>query len=320
MTTVKASEMTLKNHNGFFGDANNTSVITLETAKADPVLDWTVEKSPVYVKDGENFRRMDDTYLLKRSDNGHILSTTTVKHNYEILQNQEALNWFNPYLERDYLELVGYGYFNSGKTIFVQAFNKFKGEVAGDEIESYFLLKNHHTGGSVQLNFCTQRAICKNTLDIASKQGNKVKVRHNHMMFDNLEAIHARINLAKEAFDFNIETYNDLARKSMDKAGMLDILTNQFADELKKREKKAIDKGTVALPQDYPVIKAALNAWDNDATIQHLEDTAWKAYNAFNGVINHGYGTINPEKAFERTVNGGYINKIVDFKRLALKV
>lgn len=319
MSSIKSSEMTLKNHKGFFGNANDVPLITLETAKADPVLDWKAVKTPVYTKTKDGMMPVDNLYLLQRSDNGELLSKRTVSNTYVPLQNEEALDWFSPYLERDYLELVGYGYFKGGQTIFIQAFNKFESEVNGDKIESYFLLKNHHSGLGLQLNFCTQRAICKNTLDIAASEGKQVSIRHNHLIHDRLEEIHQRIDLAKKSFEFNVETYKQLTKVEMSKKDMLDILTEQFASELKAREKKAEAKGTIALAQDYPIIKAALNAYDFDKTIQHLPNNAWKAYNAFNGVVNHGYGSISPEKGFERTVNGNYINKIVEFKRLALK-
>lgn len=312
----KKSEMTLKDHQGYFGDANNVSVITSETAKADPVLDWEVEKSPVYTKTSQGFTALDNTFVLTRGQ--QPLSTTTVKQNYHIVQNNTMIDWFAPYLERNYLELAGYGYFKNGQTVFVQAFNRFEGEVDGDQVESYFLMRNHHTGGGLELNFCTYRAICKNTLDIASKEGTKIVLRHNQALPDKLDEVHHRIDLAKKTFDFNIETYQALAKKRVTKKEFFDLLCFQFSDELKAREKKAESKGTIALPSDYPIIKASLDAWDNGKDLEHLPANGWKAYNAFNGVVNHGYGSITPEKAFERTINAGYINKIVEFKKLAL--
>lgn len=311
--------MTLLNSKGFFGDANDVSIITKETAKADPVLDWKVNKAFSYHQYKGQFYAQEGKYHLVRSDNPAIVLGYQVADQYEILQNHDMVDWLTPYLDRDYLSIVGYGYFKNGADVFVQCANDFHQQVNGDDITHYFLIRNFHGGGSIEINFCTQRAICKNTLHMASKQGNKIKIPHNQEMFDNLEMVHKRIDLAKEHFDTEIEVYNQLASIKMDKKGMLDTLCEQFSKELKYRQKKAEAKGEVFLPQDYPLIKASLNNWDRLEDIQHLPDNAWKAWNAFNYNLNHGWGSIDPMVATKRMWNGSYYTKSEEFRELALK-
>lgn len=318
MTTQKQA-MTLLNHNGFFGDANNTSIITKETAKADPILDWEVHKAFSYYQYKGNFYEQEGKYSLVRSDDPSVVLGYQVGEDYDILQNHELVDWVEPYLDRNYLEIVGYGYFQHGRDVFLQCRNSFVSKIDGDDIEHYFLIFNPHGHGSLQINFCTQRAICQNTLHIAKSQGNKIKIRHNQSMRDNLEMVHHRIDLAKEHFDQELEIYNHMTKIKMDKKGMLDTLTEQFSKELKDRQKKADAKGSVYLPQDYPLIKASLNNWDNLEDIQHLPDTAWKAWQAVNYNLNHGWGSIDDLDAKRRLWTGTYYEKSDQFKELALK-
>lgn len=318
MTNFKQA-MTLKNHNGFWGDANNVSVITSETAKADPVLDWKVERAFSFHEYKGIKYAQDGKYHLVRTDNPSITLGAQVGQNYDILQNEEMIDWLSPYIDRDYLSIAGYGYFQYGRTVFIQCNNDFYKSVDGDNVGHYFLLRNYHGGGCFEINFCTIRAICQNTLSMASKQGNKIKIRHGQNMRDDLNTVKHRIDLAKENFESEIEVYNQMTRKKFTKNDLYDTLCEQFSKEIKMREEKAKKKDEMYFPEDLPIIKHALNNWDNLPDIQHLEDNAWKAWNAFNYNLNHGWGKMNPQDALRRMWDGTYMEKNDEFKQLVLR-
>lgn len=309
----------LQNHSGFFGDANNVNEITEQSVREDKAFNWTVERAEVYSRFNGNFYPVPGKFNLVRSDNPSVSLGTQVSDSYQILQNTEMLDWLSPYLTRDYLSLKGYGYFGSGQKVFMQAYNKFSSKVAGDEIVNYFLISNAHGGGSIQLNFCTERVVCRNTLNMAMKQGNNIRIRHQSTMTDDLEAVKHRIDLAKNNFDSEIDIYNQLARKKMDKGQFFDVLCSQFASELKNREERARKKDTFAHPEDYPIIKHSMANWDMLPDLQHLEDTAWKGFQAFNFNLNHGHGAMESKACRNRLWGTGtYVKKMNEFKKLAL--
>lgn len=318
MTNFKQA-MTLLNHKGFWGDANNVSIITPETAKADPVLDWKVERAFSYHEYKGVKYEQPGKYHLVRTDNPSITLGAQVGENYDILQNDEMIDWLEPYLNRDYLSIAGYGYFNHGRTVFIQCNNDFKKSVDGDEVGHYFLLRNYHGGGCFEINFCTIRAICQNTLSMASNQGDKIKIRHSSNMRDDMQTVHHRINLAKENFESEVEIYNQMSRKPMSKVDFYNTLVDTYADSLKSRIEKAEAKGKMYYPEDLPIIKQSLANWDNLPDLQHLEDNAWKGWNAFNYNLNHGWGKINPMDTLRQLYDGVGMKKNNTFKQLALR-
>lgn len=311
--------LALENHSGFFGDANNLDKITEETVRTDKAFNWSVERAEVYSRYKGNFYPVPGKSNLVRSDDPTITLGTQVSDSYNILQNVEMLDWLAPYLQRDYLSLKGYGYFGSGQKVFMQAYNNFSSKVAGDEVVNYFLITNSHGGGAIQLNFCTERVICKNTLNMAMAQGNNIRIRHQSSMVDDLESVKHRIDLAKNNFDSEIEVYNELARKPMNKDQFFDTLCSQFSSELKKREERARKKDTFSHAEDYPIIKHSMSNWDMLPDLQHLEDTAWKGFQAFNYNLNHGHGNMESKACRNRLWGtGSYIKKMNEFKKLAL--
>lgn len=292
---------------------DNEKEYSLDYVRQHPSFNWKVVGADSFHRYKGNLYAQPGKQHLVRSDSPDIVLGTQVGVGYEILQNKEMLDWLQPYIDRGYLSITGFGYFNYGQKIFIQSHNKFVKKVDGDDVAHYFLTLNHHGGGSFQVNFCTQRVVCRNTLDIASHQGNKIAIRHGYTMRDDMEMIHTRLNLAEEHFNDEVEVYRELSRKPMTREGFYDILCEEFSKELKNRNPDA-------QPSDYPIIQASLNNWDSLEDVQHLDNTAWKAFNSFNYNLNHGYNGVSKENAVSRIWNTGtYMSKIVQFKRLALK-
>ena len=102
-------------------------------------LDWTVKKEALFTKDGRKAPRN----AITREDNEKILGV--VGSQYKPLQNKDAFNFFQPFLESGVASLVTAGSLSEGEVIWVLAkLNKAPIEIGKNdfvEIKLYFSIK-----------------------------------------------------------------------------------------------------------------------------------------------------------------------------------
>ena len=155
-------------------------------------LDWSVSLKPIMVGDVE----ASDYKAVVRDDTNDVLSI--MKNRYTPLQNTEALNFFDPIVERSEAIYETAGSIKNGRTVFLLA--KLPGHIESvkdDIIEKYVLLTNSHDGTSpVVAKFTPVRVVCNNTLTLALKgDGETVKIRHTATMIDRLQVAHETLGL-----------------------------------------------------------------------------------------------------------------------------
>ena len=185
------------------------------SASAKAGLNWEAELVPLVTADTQ--AKVEHRAVRRKTD-GRVLGV--VGPRYAVLQNQDAFQWFEPFLEAREAALHTAGSLRHGSRIWVLAkLNREPLIVApGDEVEKYLLLSHSHDGSlAVRVGFTPVRVVCANTLAMAhgADASKLLRVKHTRDVHENLANIREIINLANAEFQATAEQYRLLARKSI---------------------------------------------------------------------------------------------------------
>jgi phage/plasmid-like protein (TIGR03299 family) len=118
-----------------------------------------------------------------------------VSNRYVPLQNSEAFDFFEPFIDNDWAQFHTAGALGNGERVWVLAQLREQIVIAhGDTIDRYLLLSNKHDGtGAVSIRFTPIRVVCQNTLNLALEEGGSsvVSVRHSKNISANLKKAQA---------------------------------------------------------------------------------------------------------------------------------
>jgi phage/plasmid-like protein (TIGR03299 family) len=241
---------------------------SIEDAIKAAGLDWEVQLMPLYLADGRKVSRQASV----RTDKNLILGD--VGPGYHVLQNHDAFQWFQPFLESGAATLETAGALESGKRIWIQA--KIKADpieiVKNDPVEQYVLLAHAHDGTlAIRCGFTAQRVVCYNTLSMAVNRSDSqlIRVRHTSAMLDNLEKIQEVMDLSRQEFIASCEQYKLLASRQISKADLEKYVKTVFElPETQKRESKVLTS----------VVSMFEHGKGNN--MPGVAGTVWAAYNA----------------------------------------
>lgn len=253
-------------------------------------LDWEVTERDLYFSSHEdknkdliirNFTEAKTHKALVRATDSKLLGI--VGKDYQALQNSKAFEFFDQFLNAGSCQLEAAGSLKEGKRVWVLA--KLRGAqadvVKGDTVQGYLLLSNAHDGTqSVRVQFTTIRVVCWNTLSRAEKAGdnkleNCLRIRHSAKMHLALDAVTRAVDIANKNFTISVEAFQALAQKKIEIDGLKDYVREVFE--------------TPELPRSYQYIEDQfLNGYG--LNIDGVKSTAWAAYNAVTGFIDHERG------------------------------
>jgi phage/plasmid-like protein (TIGR03299 family) len=173
-------------------------------------LDWSVGLKSLATLDGES---VDHKATYRLSD-GRILGV--VGPAYHPIQNSEAFDWFNPFLESGEASIETAGSLRDGQRVWVLAkLNRAPSVIVpGDEVQKFILLANSHDGTFAgRVGFTPIRVVCANTLSMATEEGvsQLLRVRHTKGAKKALDKIREIMNLANASFEATAAQYRQLA-------------------------------------------------------------------------------------------------------------
>ena len=252
---------------------------TLEEAMVAAGLDWTVSTKKIYLDDGRSVPAMA---TVRDSDNS-ILGV--VGTNYKPLQNKNAFDFFNPFVESGMAQIETAGSLMQGKRVWVQA--KITSDVdvvkGNDIIERYILLSNSHDGTmAVRAGFTPQRVVCKNTLTMAHHNGESqlIRIKHSQRVEENLEAVGKIMNLANNAFEATLEQYRFLANKDINSKDL-----EKYVKMVFKLDEDKEGSGKRLLNNIIPLFEVGRG---ND--MAEVKGTLWTAYNSISEYLQYEKG------------------------------
>ena len=244
-------------------------------------LAWRVGVKDLVTVDGEPVNARA-TY---RESDGSILGV--VGPRYVPLQNDESLEWFQPFIDAGECTLHTAGSLHKGQKIWGLAqLNRDNSEIVpGDDVCKFILLSNSHDGTTaIRVGYTPIRVVCTNTLAMAhgSSASKLIRIRHTRSSKTNLEAVRDIMDNINAEFEATAEQYRFLAGKQFNQKDiekyvkvMLDI---KVADsEIKTRTRNIMDEilGLIEGPK-----QSAAN----------VRGTWWAAYNGFNEYLNYNKG------------------------------
>jgi phage/plasmid-like protein (TIGR03299 family) len=244
-------------------------------------LDWQVELRRVFTEmpvGTTNTGILDHFAVCRTSDNAFL---GIVGPDYTPLQNEQALEWFQPFMDANEATLETAGSLKGGRQVWALAKIR-DGHMdvnQNDPVAHYILLSNTHDGSvAVRVGFTPIRVVCNNTLMMAhdSKASKLLRVRHTSNLQANLEMVRDTMKVARREFVATVKQYRKLQKRGIDKAGLERYIRVVFS-----------------LPEDKggkELIPNIIYLFENGRGHREAGQNYWGAYNAVTEYLNYFRG------------------------------
>lgn len=269
---------------------------TIAEALTTAGLDWNVELRRLTMPDGKPVQHR----AVVRSTDESLLGV--VGPDFEPLQNRDALNWFQPFVDSGSVRLEAAGSLHEGKRVWVlgRVIGSSSDVVKRDRVDQFILLAHGHDGTlSIRAGFTGVRVVCQNTLtaavnDSASKL---LRIRHTKNAVEALQAAQGVIDVARCEFAATAKQFQFLASKGCDLPTLQKYVREVFAVQ----PSRIIPVGEAAetsaeQPEELGLAKrivsrvVELSESGRGTEITGVQGTFWGAYNAVTEYLTHERG------------------------------
>jgi phage/plasmid-like protein (TIGR03299 family) len=232
-----------------------------------------------------------DSFFTLRDDVNAVLGSRLGK-DYNVLQNEEALNLADEILQSGTATIETAGAIDDGKKVFI-CLKISKDIVVGssDRVKQYLLICNSHDGTmSITAKFTNVRVVCNNTLQMALRDGQGVKVRHTLNASTRLAEAVRIMGLIATNTEVNAEAYGRMAEAVISKEQMFDYFGNVFMNAAEIKDIQGGKKASEVLSTRKANILTDVLAFANNGVGQSMamkgsNHTLWSAYNAVTGYV-----------------------------------
>ncbi len=258
-------------------------------------LDWDVELRPChyYTDDGEPISVPNKKVVVRNFDNRPL---SVVGNKWKPIQNVDAFNFFDPFVEKGLCKYDTAGFINNGEKIWIMA--KINADpmeiVKGDLIDSYFLLTNAHNAIScARAIFTDIRLFCTNVLHKIEKSKKQSKIYHMGDTKSALQGVSDLIDMRREDFKSTVEQYQFLASKSAKKEdtdNYIDMVFNNGVWQFNEKGER------IQVKEDQSEHKRAKRAVEElietgrGADTKGVKGTWWGNFNAVTEYLDHYKG------------------------------
>lgn len=251
-------------------------------------LNWQVATKPLYDAFGEKMPALA-TY---RVDTNETLGVVGEK--YTPLQNLEAFNFFQPFLDQKQASLETAGSLDGNRKVWVLAkINRDPSVIVqGDEVDKYVLLSNSHDGTlAVRVGFTPIRVVCNNTLTLAlnDKASQLLRVRHVGNVKGALDRIADVMNLADQQFEATADQYRLLASKQVNRADIEKYVKLVFATKTQLNDIAMGKDSNAGTRVQEHIVRLFESGRGNN--MPGVRGTAWALYNAATEYIQYERGS-----------------------------
>ena len=259
---------------------------TIDEAIKCAGLDWEVECRPLTTPDGQTVSHR----ALTRSSDGQVLGV--VGPSYCPLQNRDAFQFFQPWLDGGEATLETAGSLRDGQRVWILAkIGDPIDIVKGDPILPFALLSNSHDGKrAARLGFTPVRVVCANTEAAALRHSDSklVRVLHNGRVLQNLEDLRELADVARGTFTETAEQYRQLAGRKCNADDLLAYVRGVFGSVKQADDQLELVGGDMVAKKIIPLFESG-----NGNALKGVRGTMWAAYNAVTEYLSHERGTSN---------------------------
>jgi len=211
--------------------------------------------------------------------NGHTQDVLgVVGDGYEVLQNQEAFDFFDILLKESGGKLQTAGAIGKGEKVWMLAkLPEVFYPLRGDGVEQYLLGTTSHDGTmKTEVRMTAIRVVCSNTFNLAMKGSRGViSIRHTTNMRQKLEMAAMVLLRYKEHFDIVGENFQKLASVKIDDAWIDEYLERMIGNPLNVAD----GRGRTIMENKIRIIEGRLNT-GMGVDLPGVGGTAWWALNA----------------------------------------
>ena len=264
--------------------------------------DYEVEKRPLLTTLGSDaHQEIPGHYATVRTDSEDVLGVVGSK--YTIVQNRDALSFFDPALGENAAAIETVGALDGGRKTFMMAKIPEIIEIApGDPVERYLLFTNSHDGtSSINCLFTGTRVVCQNTLQVALKGArSKVAIRHTRSAKTRLESVHEILAQSENYWTRVRAAFAYMAKRSVSTTEVDTFMENLFPATVNAKGKVAVST------RNQNQRDAVLRAFEESpgATFQGARGTAWGLFNAVTYWIDHERSLKSGSDRWEASVTG----------------
>jgi len=256
-------------------DQEFTSAEAISAAR----LDYPVLKEQLYRLRPDLGPGMTEPTEAYATINGHTQGVLgIVGDGYEVLQNQEAFDFFDILLKESGGKLQTAGAIGKGEKVWILAkLPEVFYPLVGDGVERYLLGTTSHDGTmKTEVRFSSIRVVCQNTFNLAMKNSRGViSIRHTMNMRQKLEMAAMVMLRYKEHFDIVGEQFSKLASVRIDDTWIDEYLERMFGNP----ENVADGRGRTIMENKIKLIEGRL-AFGKGVDLPGVANTAWWALNA----------------------------------------
>lgn len=277
-------------------------------------LDWTVDLQEISVggKVIEGYKA-----AMRSSDNSCL---GIVTNQYKTLQNKDAFNFFEPFLDTEQASLETAGSLKNGKRVWILAkLNRpdmVIDEKTDDRVEKFLLLSNSHDGtAAVRVGYTCIRVVCNNTLTAAeeSVDSNLIRITHRGDVVGSLDMVRDAMVAIDASFKTTEEMYKKLAHQKNIRTE--DIKKYVQAVYSIRDMNKNYEDNTAITDEEISAQRKKLIARVEELFELEPVKSAWTMYNSLNYVLNHERG-----RSLESRYNSVWFESGKRLDKQALKV
>lgn len=275
----------------------------LETCLSLSGLDWRVDLARCFYVHGEHCDEVPGSFVTVRTlADGTVKPLGTVGSKYRPLQNREAFQWFQPWLDTKEVSIETAGSLEGGKNVWVLT-RLLRGDVevsSGDSIAKYLMLSTRHDSlGATVVGFTPVRIVCANTMRMAhsSSASKLLKVRHTAGQHESLVAIRDTIDTVDQEFVATGEQYRRMLSCKLSPKELRQYvrLSNDIGEDVAEKDLSGRMRNRVD-----EICRLASRGVGMQGDL-----TAWSAYNGFTQYLTHHAGS-DAEKRLRSNMGGAY--------------
>lgn len=282
-------------------------------------LDWPVSVHPmetwIDVGETEPICLAAQSRMVVRKIDNKYQRLSEVGPDWHPLQNIEAFDWFNPFIESGECSFETAGSLFGGERIWVLAkLNREPLRIVGDDIvNKYLMLSNNHSAKrSARISLSPIRVVCANTL-AATFQNSATKffsIRHTSKIKDNLDALREVINTANSEFEATAEQYKALTKLQVNQDLLKKYIKFVFKAEKKDKDEETTEEASIEAQEVVDEGKRKYSMREDDSRLVEnkiiplfeggrgsqlpgVRGTMWAAYNAVTEYLNWQSGRTN---------------------------
>lgn len=232
----------------------------------------------------------------------HLLGV--VGADYQVCQNRELAEFTDALAQTGQVTIESAGSIRGGKRVWFLARGEAFNVGGADKVYPYILVSNGHDGGqSIRVTPTTVRVVCSNTLHmvipaddgVTRPETAAISIRHSGKLSDKLEQAKRALAYYGNTLQRNRDLFETMQAQRFDRDQALKLFADSYSafwevatdDDLKADDFKTRQNARNRMKRMDKAATEFLRRYDREQRETGLADSAWLAFNAMTGFVQH---------------------------------